>query len=730
MPPKKRTKSAQMNKLPWSAGAGLPNCQTHPMEWIRATDIVAKRRFDPNLPLDPDFYRGAPESFFQSLMNPDVLQEIVSARRLACVTHLSLSRRIVDMLTELDFEKRWLALGADGQRKHFIVAFQKLEEHSDGIPGMGTFDNNKVDSPELCYDEISRDGGRGFLDLLNVFLLPDNEEPPKQPFVLPNERYDALIGWIPNDTAPNRKAWLGLRRITRTRYISGFLGIVLHSAEGHNVTLVSYTHEHHKTKDTLLGVKPVMETVLGESDASKWSREQAERRKEMKLFCDSCLKPEEKAENGKMSVCRPCKAVGRDVRYCDRVCQKDAWKVHKRLCGKPLELDSAFDDIPALAPRSSQGPPKSPIPPVTPGFRRSADLLRQIRLLNENPKKEYLIDEGGDDFAAISLDEPQGAATFIIMRGYAMSSAGPRAEAALLYVYRVLQKYRGDDAVLRGQLRKEYGTTFDNMAAALRRKEQPTFDEVSREEMDATLSQLLSVGRFEEELGGFVSGLGDTQKLGMQVGPQRDVTVVVNYPAQALGPVATLVPIVSTSRRSLPESSRIGPNFALPTPTTREDYKRSPAHDKQIALLQQHREADYIVWGQIDAPDTPHAVTLTGLMDTAAFLVFRHRLFEHGAYDIDALVFVMLVLEPAMRGRKVPREAVRAQLAREYGEGYVEMAAESIIKRDGKDVYRRRDGRIFERSEILMKDKNVFSQMMKELKKVGRFPEILGKLPL
>ncbi|KAJ6579531.1 hypothetical protein DFH09DRAFT_913207 [Mycena vulgaris] len=560
MPGKNRSKSgAGQSQFPWAAPE-LPDCQTHPIDWIRATDALAKRRFDPSLPLEPDSNRGASEPFFKSLMNPDVLQEIVSARRLTCATHHDLSCRIVDMLTEDDFEAKWLALGPDAQRKHLIVGFQKLEEQADGQ--MPMFSNPKVDAPELCSDELSRDGGRGFLDLLNMFLLPNNEEPPKQPFVLPSARFDALIGWEEGDTAPNRKAWLGLRRIMRTRYISSFLGIVLHSTQGHDVTLVSYTHEHHKTKDTLLSMKPVMDNVLGESDANKWRKEQVERRKEMKLFCDACLKPEEKAENGKMSVCGPCKAVGRDVRYCDRACQKGSWKLHKPLCGKPLELDSAFDDIPPVA-SGSQGPSRPDIPPVAPGHRRSADLLRQIRLLHENPTKDYLIVVGDDgtyyDITGISLDEPQAAATFIIMRGYAMSSGGARAEAALLYVYRVLQKYRGDDAVLRAQLRKEYGATFDNMAAALRRKEHPTFDEVSREEMGAALTQLQKLGRFEEQLAGYVSGSGDTCRMGIQVGPKGEVKVIVNYPVVALTPTATLTPIVSTSRR--PPLQGVGPNF-------------------------------------------------------------------------------------------------------------------------------------------------------------------------
>lgn len=166
--------------------------------------------------------------------------------------------------------------------------------------------------------------------------------------------------------------------------------------------------------------------------------------------------------------------------------------------------------------------------------------------------------------------------------------------------------------------------------------------------------------------------------------------------------------------------------LAIPKPTTQED--RSPAYDKQLEFLRRDHDADYVVWGQVDAPETPHAVTFTSFMDAVRFLVFRRRLLERGAYDLDALVFVMLMLEPAVRGRKVSREAVRAQLAREYGEAYVKMAAESIGKRDGKDVYRRRDGQVFERDDIPAK-RSEFDGLLQELKKVGRFPDMLRHLP-
>lgn len=57
------------------------------------------------------------------------------------------------------------------------------------------------------------------------------------------------------------------------------------------------------------------------------------------------------------------------------------------------------------------------------------------------------------------------------------------------------------------------------------------------------------------------------------------------------------------------------------------------------------------------------------------------------------------------------------------------MAAESIIKREGKKVYLRRDGRVFERGEIPVK-RDDFAMMMKELKQVGRFPDLLKHLPV
>ncbi|KAJ7618393.1 hypothetical protein FB45DRAFT_840170 [Roridomyces roridus] len=474
--------------------AGLPDVQTHPMDWIRETDLITKRRNDPSLPLEPDRRgsRGQPESFFEFVLNPAALQETVALRRISCVDHYRFSCLLEVMLVEQDFESKWITLGSEEQTRHFIAAFQRLE-HPANFGGMGSM-GLKMDIPELGLDELlgpSRDG-KGFFDLLKLFLLPNNQEPPKQPFVLQNAGFDALIGWKPDDTSVNRKTYHVQRRSERTRYILLFLRFVIASLEGRDPRIVTHNN-----------------------------------------FCDACLKPEDETNNGEMSVCSQCSAIGRHVRYCDRKCQQDAWKIHKRSCGKPLEAGTALQDVPS---RETSSRPD--IPSIVKGYHRSAHLLRQISRLNVNREVDYVV-------AALApahveylmyLRNPHSAASFMVMREYAMSSVGPRAEAGLLYVYRSLQTWISThgvvtEEVLRNQLRREYGATFDNVLVALERGERPMLEEtVSREEIDKVLGHLKTLGRFKEQLKNYVSGAGESWIMILRAGPNKDVCVSFHYP--------------------------------------------------------------------------------------------------------------------------------------------------------------------------------------------------------
>lgn len=220
MPPRRGGSRGQAPVvLPWEKPEiDLPDSQTETKKWLTITDKICKDRFDPSKPLPNDYHRRQPESAFAGTMNDDVLQEIVGARRLACIQHLQISENATRLFTENEFEEKWLAFGKEAQEKRLLSAFKDQE----AIPnnGLRIHGPDKLNCPELCRDRLLRDGGQGFLDLISNFLLDDNDVTPTQPFVLPNARFDAIIGWADTQNKPCLRATLDLRRVLRTCHIS------------------------------------------------------------------------------------------------------------------------------------------------------------------------------------------------------------------------------------------------------------------------------------------------------------------------------------------------------------------------------------------------------------------------------------------------------------------------------------------------------------------------------
>jgi hypothetical protein len=102
-------------------------------------------------------------------------------------------------------------------------------------------------------------------------------------------------------------------------------------------------------------------------------------------------------------------------------------------------------------------------------------------------------------------------------------------------------------------------------------------------------------------------------------------------------------------------------------------------------MLQENPTADYILWGNQDAPTIPHAVKFEHPMECVAFLAYRRRLFMRGGFDLDALVYIIMTLEPAVRRRKISKETLYTQLRKEYGRGYVDWAVDSEIPASTED---------------------------------------------
>jgi hypothetical protein len=155
-------------------------------------------------------------------------------------------------------------------------------------------------------------------------------------------------------------------------------------------------------------------------------------------------------------------------------------------------------------------------------------------------------------------------------------------------------------------------------------------------------------------------------------------------------------------------------------PALREDYQRTDALEKQIKMLEENPTVDYILWGGESDLTIPYALRFEHPMECMGFLGFRRRLFMRGAFDLDALVYVLMTLESVLRRTKISKEALYAQLGREYGENYVDWVLSSI---EGK----RRDGKEYLLEEIPAKTEH-FADILQQLKAIGRFPALLKHL--
>ncbi|KAE9405730.1 hypothetical protein BT96DRAFT_988236 [Gymnopus androsaceus JB14] len=711
-----------------------PDIETHPKEWWAAMDKHTAERFNPKNPLPNHFNRGQPESFYRDYITQDVIMEFVAARRITAHSQLNYSQIFVDLLAEQDFEEKFIALSPDEKENLFLRAFQSNEKRATYRP----FLKGKADCPELNRDALFSDNGRGFVDVMRSCIISDISKVPAQPMIIENKRFDEIIGYYPNDTSTARGAQANMNRMMRTEYILTFVHCTV--AFFHGVEQVEQrilTTEHSKTKPALKEKSAMFEELMGKAGSEVFKKEEAKRRKEMILHCQVCLKPEDKTKTGKMTVCSRCRAIGREIRYCGRECQVADWKSHKKECGKPLDISAAFADVNMKGSTPKQEG-RVDIPPCPSGYRRSPHLIRHIEELQGHPSKDYLRDFQGDEYFGVSLDEVPGAAIFIVMRNILFTTdVGPRAEGALLYVYRVLQNSApgGGEQGTQAQLKREYGLPLWNRMQELIRRSKPPYEipEVSRAEIDVVLGWLQKSPRFEEELVAWRPGQGNALPLGLMVGPQKDVFCKAAFPESAT-PTPTFLTKM-TNFRTMTGVRAVGPNFNIPKsidePENNYIYAKFTNLDDQIKYLQMNPQADYMIWGHPDSPRYPMVLQFNDFMTTVSFLAHRQHVFASGGYAIDSLVYLIMSLRPALKRKKIPSEVLLKQLGREYSRGYVDIALGMISRResDGKEVYNRRNGKVYEIGEIPLKQTADTKKMLFWLKETGRFPDIFRCLP-
>ncbi|KAG8863063.1 hypothetical protein FRB96_009243 [Tulasnella sp. 330] len=224
-------------------------------------------------------------------------------------------------------------------------------------------------------------------------------------------------------------------------------------------------------------------------------------------------------------------------------------------------------------------------------------------------------------------------------------------------------------AIIDKQLSGLHGTTRDKSKALEKQKKLPTPPEISREEADGVIDSLKKTSRFTEELLSYESGSGPVANLGSRVIVYLALTTS-NFPPDAMPPTAGLNSLERSSftlRRRTTKEILEDPWANDSFPEAKDLNIPTPALLKQIKLLG-GGAADYIVWGLLGAPAVPLQLTFTDFIQTIKILAYRHCHMVHGGYGLDALVYVILTLEPTLEKKKLFPWATLLQLSDDYGQ--------------------------------------------------------------
>ncbi|KIJ42083.1 hypothetical protein M422DRAFT_254783 [Sphaerobolus stellatus SS14] len=234
--------------------------------------------------------------------------------------------------------------------------------------------------------------------------------------------------------------------------------------------------------------------------------------------------------------------VGREIRYCNRECQKADWSMHKITCGKHLGAPDLF--VPINIPfKDLKKMPRADIPLSQPGYRRSAHLLDQISRLSESPLNDFIVNGTPPPppykpkDILVAYKDLKAASIFICLRNRIMCGIEGGIEASLFFVYQSLQLETSIyPKTLQRQFTGEYGKIWERTWEAYQREEPYTTPRaIARAEIDQALQWLKEAGRFKNELQDFVPGQGEYHTYPFTIGQDLKLKVHVEWPRKLTG---------------------------------------------------------------------------------------------------------------------------------------------------------------------------------------------------
>ncbi|RDB15814.1 hypothetical protein Hypma_003628 [Hypsizygus marmoreus] len=189
---------------------------------------------------------------------------------------------------------------------------------------------------DLTVSYLAEDNcGEGFLKLLRVYLHDDTSFVPTTPITFP---YNRNSGSLLPDTTPN-DVWRATFELDRDLYICLFVLQTLSSWENKPRPPPSLAIKMPIKGELHPTLNKVFKDALGSSGLKEIKQEIRVGHAAAHRSCESCGAVESRT---KFMQCKVCADVlHRRTFYCSKKCQRHDWPSHKRICGKPMTLETA-----------------------------------------------------------------------------------------------------------------------------------------------------------------------------------------------------------------------------------------------------------------------------------------------------------------------------------------------------------------------------------------------------
>jgi hypothetical protein len=163
----------------WPRERGFPDMDKDRVGWNSAWEYEIKR-------LSTFVYSVDAAQLLDSYPHED--HDIANHRstiRSLCSLQRQLTVVAYQRFTVDDLEQKWLGLDMVARQNHLLEGIVRACRRPN--------DNERLHCDEITLPYLQNGDGRGFLDLLRSFMIPDTTTIPAEPRFLPNARFDGML---------------------------------------------------------------------------------------------------------------------------------------------------------------------------------------------------------------------------------------------------------------------------------------------------------------------------------------------------------------------------------------------------------------------------------------------------------------------------------------------------------------------------------------------------------